>query len=177
MQTGKPTFSVRADKIRGVLTILLISGYVQLPSRRMLWENSNDVHNPVVSFIMSVNWFEEILRYAFILLITKTFQLETRWQRFSHCIVCWTSGFCCSGYQNRIWTLTSQRFLIMGSTLLNSLLGENQSTSGSNCGVWTPVWVTLYSVNQWQIQGGWGRLLPPISLSNFSTSPLFSYTA
>jgi len=55
MQTGKPTFSVRADKIRGVLTILLISGYVQLPSRRMLWENSNDVHNPVVSFIMSVN--------------------------------------------------------------------------------------------------------------------------
>jgi len=63
MQRGKPTFSVRADEIRGVLTILLISGYVQLPSRRMFWENSDDVHNPAVSSIMSVNRFEEILCY------------------------------------------------------------------------------------------------------------------
>ena len=62
MQRGKPTFSVTADEIRGVLAILLISGYVQLPSRRMFWENSDDVHNPAVSSIMSVNRFEEILR-------------------------------------------------------------------------------------------------------------------
>lgn len=63
MQRGKPTFSVTADEIRGVLAILLLSGYVQLPSRRMFWENSDDVHNPAVSSIMSVNRFEEILRY------------------------------------------------------------------------------------------------------------------
>ena len=62
MQRGKPTFSVTADEVRGVLAILLISGYVQLPSRRMFWENSDDVHNPAVSSIMSVNRFEEILR-------------------------------------------------------------------------------------------------------------------
>jgi len=33
MQKGKPTFSVTAGEIRGVLAILLFSGYVQLPSR------------------------------------------------------------------------------------------------------------------------------------------------
>ena len=63
MQKGKPAFSVTPDEVRGVLAILMISGYVQLPSRRMFWENTDDVHNPAVSSIMSVNRFEEILRY------------------------------------------------------------------------------------------------------------------
>jgi len=87
MQREKPTFSVTADEIHSVLAILLISDYVQLPSRRMFWENSDDVHNPAVSSIMSVNRFEKFF-VIFILLTTKTFQLETRWQRFGHCIAC-----------------------------------------------------------------------------------------
>ena len=63
MQRGKPTFFVTADEMRGVLAILLISGYMPLPSRRMFWENTDDVHNVAVSSIMSLNRFEEILRY------------------------------------------------------------------------------------------------------------------
>lgn len=62
-QRGKPTFSVSANEIRGVLTILLISGYVSLPSRRSFWENADDLHNSAVASVMSVNRFEEILRF------------------------------------------------------------------------------------------------------------------
>lgn len=62
-QKGKPTFSVSSEEIRGVLAILLLSGYVTVPSRRLFWENSNDVHNSAVTSVMSVNRFEEILRY------------------------------------------------------------------------------------------------------------------
>ena len=64
-QHGKPTFSVFANEIRGILTCLLISGYVSLdavvllPSRWSFWENTDDVHNSVVASVMSV--FEEIL--------------------------------------------------------------------------------------------------------------------
>lgn len=40
--------------------ILLLSGYVSLPRRRMFWENSEDVHNNLVSNSMRRNRFEEI---------------------------------------------------------------------------------------------------------------------
>jgi len=63
LQRGKPTFSVSPSEIRGVLAILLISGYVSVPSRRSFWENSDDVHNSAVTSMMSINRFEEILRF------------------------------------------------------------------------------------------------------------------
>ncbi len=62
-QKGIANFSVTQDEVRGVLAILLISGYVSLPSRRMFWEQTNDVANAAVSSIMSLSRFEEILRY------------------------------------------------------------------------------------------------------------------
>lgn len=62
-QKGVANFNVNPDEVRGMLAILLISGYVSLPSRRMFWEQSDDVANAAVSSIMSLNRFEEILRY------------------------------------------------------------------------------------------------------------------
>ena len=54
---------VESDKIILVLAILFTSGYACLPNRRLYWENSNDVHNVAISSAMTVNRFEEILRY------------------------------------------------------------------------------------------------------------------
>jgi len=62
-QKGVANFEVTSDEVRGVLAILLISGYVSLHSRRMFWEQADDVANAAVSSIMSLNRFEEILRY------------------------------------------------------------------------------------------------------------------
>jgi len=50
---------VHSDELRGVL----ISSYVSLPSRRIFWEQFCDIANSAVSSIMSLNRFEEILRY------------------------------------------------------------------------------------------------------------------
>lgn len=41
--------------------ILLLSGYVPLPRRRMFWEESEDIHNPLVAHSMRRNRFEEII--------------------------------------------------------------------------------------------------------------------
>ncbi len=46
-----------------LITILLISGYCQLPRRRMYWELANDVHNEIVASIKRRNRFEELMRY------------------------------------------------------------------------------------------------------------------
>src|SRR6218665_3051166 len=62
-QKGKANFEVTSADLRGVLAILLISGYAPLPSRRMYWEQADDVSNTAVSSIMSLNRFEEIIRY------------------------------------------------------------------------------------------------------------------
>lgn len=43
--------------------MLFTSGHVPLPRRRMYWEQSSDVHNEAISSAMTVNRFEEILRY------------------------------------------------------------------------------------------------------------------
>jgi hypothetical protein len=60
---GKPEFSVTGDEIRATIAILLLSGYVTLPSRRMYWSNDEDIHNAAVCSMMSLNRFEEILRF------------------------------------------------------------------------------------------------------------------
>ena len=62
-QKGVANFNVNPDEVRGMLAILLISGYVSLPSRRMFWEQSDYVANAAVSSMMSLNRFKEILRY------------------------------------------------------------------------------------------------------------------
>lgn len=62
MQNSKQ-IAATPSEIRLVIAILLISGYVPLVNRRMYWDSSEDVHNAAVSSAMTVNRFEELLRY------------------------------------------------------------------------------------------------------------------
>jgi len=63
-QKQKPNLELTPDALRAFLAILLLSAYVSLPRRRMYWEQSSDVRNEAVSGAMSLNRFEEILRYV-----------------------------------------------------------------------------------------------------------------
>lgn len=59
----KLTFSVDKDEMRAFITILLISGYLVVPRRRMMWQQSEDVQNSAVFQLMNRDRFDEILRY------------------------------------------------------------------------------------------------------------------
>ncbi|XP_030747121.1 piggyBac transposable element-derived protein 3-like [Sitophilus oryzae] len=52
---------ITPEEIKVFFGILLLSGYVSVPRRRMFWENSSDCHNNIVSNSMSRNRFEHIL--------------------------------------------------------------------------------------------------------------------
>lgn len=52
---------VEASEIKCFIGVLLLSGFVSLPRRRMYWERSKDAHNELVSQAMSRNKFEFIL--------------------------------------------------------------------------------------------------------------------
>lgn len=56
-------FCLSSDEIKCFLGILILSGYVPLPRRRMYWEIQDDTHNILVSNSMRRNRFEEILRF------------------------------------------------------------------------------------------------------------------
>ena len=58
--------SVTKEEILTFLSILVVSGYCQLPSRRMFWEEEDDCRNILVSEAMRRNRFEKILRYIHI---------------------------------------------------------------------------------------------------------------
>ena len=58
---GKHNFSIDAQEMRLFLAMLLLSGYCDLPRRRMYWENSDDVFNKAMADAMPRNRFEEIL--------------------------------------------------------------------------------------------------------------------
>ena len=62
-QRGDHTFSTDPIEIRAFFGILILSGYNQLPRRRMYWEKQEDVHNKLVSDTMSRNRFDTIFRY------------------------------------------------------------------------------------------------------------------
>ena len=51
------------EEMHTFIGILLLSGYVPLPRRRMFWEQSNDCHNMLVLKSMRRNRFEEMFRY------------------------------------------------------------------------------------------------------------------
>ena len=51
------------DELRCYMGIILLSGYNQLPGRKMYWEEAPDVHNSMVSDAMRRNRFLEIMRY------------------------------------------------------------------------------------------------------------------
>ena len=56
-------FHVTKEEMRAFLALLLLSGYVSLPRRRMYWEKLPDVNNEAVASTMSRHRFEEILRF------------------------------------------------------------------------------------------------------------------
>ena len=60
---GKITFSVGKDEMRAFIAILLISGYSVVPQRRMMWEQSEDVHKSAVSQPINRYRFNKILQY------------------------------------------------------------------------------------------------------------------
>ena len=62
-QKGNHSFHLTAENLKAFFAILLTSGTVPLPRRRMFWEQKPDVHNEAVSNAMTVNRFEEIMRY------------------------------------------------------------------------------------------------------------------
>ena len=51
------------DELRCYMVIILLSGYNQLPGRKMYWEEAPDVHNSMVLDAMRRNRFLEIMRY------------------------------------------------------------------------------------------------------------------
>ena len=55
---------VTADELRCFFGILMVSGYNQLPGRKMYWEESPDVHNTIISEAMRRNRFLDLLRYV-----------------------------------------------------------------------------------------------------------------
>ena len=56
-------FHVTKEEMRAFLALLLLSGYVSLPRRRIYWEKLPDVHNEAIASTMSRHRFEEILRF------------------------------------------------------------------------------------------------------------------
>ena len=62
-QQNKKNFCLPEADLKLAIAILIISGYSALPRRRLYWENSEDTYNPAVASSLTVNRFEEILRY------------------------------------------------------------------------------------------------------------------
>ena len=56
-------FKVQANEIRAFIAILICSGYVDLPTRRMFWEQASDVCNELICSLKSRDRFEEIMKY------------------------------------------------------------------------------------------------------------------
>ena len=62
-QKGNHSFHLHKESLLKALGILILSGYVQLPQRRMFWERSADANNVAVTANMPRERFLEILRY------------------------------------------------------------------------------------------------------------------
>lgn len=60
---GDHAFALDEIEMRAFLAILLISGYNDLPRRRMYWEQQDDVLNVAISSSMNRARFETIMRY------------------------------------------------------------------------------------------------------------------
>lgn len=55
------TGNITSDEVKCFIAILILSGYVQLPRRRMYWEQAKDTHNSLVANAMSRDRFEYIM--------------------------------------------------------------------------------------------------------------------
>lgn len=61
-QTKNNISNVTSDEIRCVFGVLLLSGYVTVPRRRMYWETSKDTHNAMITNAISRDRFGFIVR-------------------------------------------------------------------------------------------------------------------
>jgi hypothetical protein len=55
--------SVDADEMKAFIGILLLSGYVVYPRRRLYWEKSEDTRNGLVAKTMTRDRFEKIIQF------------------------------------------------------------------------------------------------------------------
>ena len=62
-QKGNHSFQVSTNQLRIFFAILLTSGVVLLPRRKMYWKNIPDVHNRAIASSMTKNRFAEIMQY------------------------------------------------------------------------------------------------------------------
>ncbi|KAF2890150.1 hypothetical protein ILUMI_16023, partial [Ignelater luminosus] len=53
--------NIESHKIKGFIGILILSGYIQVPRRRIFWEREKDGHNELVAEVLSRDRFEYIL--------------------------------------------------------------------------------------------------------------------
>lgn len=60
---GNHQFTVDGKDIRAFLAVLILSGYVTLPRRRMYWEQAADCRNSLAAGFMTRDRFDEIMRY------------------------------------------------------------------------------------------------------------------
>lgn len=58
------SFDLSVEELKCFLAILLLSGYIDVPRWRMLWECDTEAYNPFVANAMRRNRFELIKRYA-----------------------------------------------------------------------------------------------------------------
>lgn len=62
-QKGNIGFIVDNTEIKVFIAILLLSGYIPLPQKKMFWEESSESHNECVANAMRRNRFNDILQY------------------------------------------------------------------------------------------------------------------
>lgn len=62
-EKGNHNFRLTGDEFKLFLAILFTSGHVQIPRKRMYWENNPDCRNEAISSAMPRNRFDEILKY------------------------------------------------------------------------------------------------------------------
>ena len=56
------SFTIYTKTLKAFITILLVSGYVDLPRRPMYWGHNEDTLNTTVSSLLSRNQFDEIMQ-------------------------------------------------------------------------------------------------------------------
>jgi len=59
---GNHHYTVDSDEIHGFLAVVILSGYVPLPRRRMYCEQAADCHSAVAACFMTRDRFEEVMR-------------------------------------------------------------------------------------------------------------------
>ena len=63
---GNHTFNLTLQKLKSFITILLLSGYNELPRQEMYWKRKEDCHNVLASTLMTKNKFKECKKYLHI---------------------------------------------------------------------------------------------------------------